>query len=262
MNQPILEVKNLAKKFGGRPVISGVSFQVGIGEIYAYLGPNGAGKTTTIRILTGLSRFETGEVRIGGDEIREAPLACKSMFGLVPQQANLDSELTVEENLVIHGHLHHMPTSRIHQRIDELLDYMDMGDLRFKMVRDLSGGLKRRLVIARALLHGPKILFLDEPSSGLDPAIRRRLWGFIKKIKNENNTIFLTTHYIEEAEFLAGRVAFLDRGKIVMEDTHAARAIRASAFAEPVNAMDYLFLFGTGLVFFLFAFLSVNQAKS
>jgi ABC-2 type transport system ATP-binding protein len=215
----MIHVENLQKKFTGRTALAGVSFQVGPGEIYAYLGPNGAGKTTTIRILTGLSRRSGGEVRLNGHDIEKKPIACKAQFGLVPQHTNLDADLSVEENLIIHGRLHHMTGKEIRRRIEELLDYLEMSDRRKAIVKVLSGGLKRRLLIARALLHAPRILFLDEPSVGLDPAIRRSLWGFIKKIKRDGTTIFLTTHYIEEAEFLAERVAFLDAGKIVAEDT-------------------------------------------
>ncbi len=217
----MIEICDLAKRFGARPALEGVSFRVGGGEIYAYLGPNGAGKTTTIRILTGLTRRDAGSVRLNGHDIEREPLQCKAQFGLVPQHTNLDAELTVEENLVIHGRLHHMAPADIRRRTDELLDYLEMGDRLRTVVKGLSGGLKRRLLIARALLHGPKILFLDEPSVGLDPAIRRSLWGFIKRIKNDGTTIFLTTHYIEEAEFLAERVAFLDHGRIVAEETPA-----------------------------------------
>ncbi len=217
----MIQVENLQKKFGARPALAGVSFRVGSGEIYAYLGPNGAGKTTTIRILTGLTRRDGGAVRLNGYDIEENPLACKAQFGLVPQHTNLDADLSVEENLIIHGCLHHMMPGDIILRIGELLDYMEMRDRRHAIVKGLSGGLKRRLLIARALLHAPKILFLDEPSVGLDPAIRRSLWGFIKRIKSDGATIFLTTHYIEEAEFLAQRVAFLDAGKIVAEDSPA-----------------------------------------
>jgi ABC-2 type transport system ATP-binding protein len=217
----MIEVHNLNKKFGNREALSDVSFQVGAGEIYAYLGPNGAGKTTTIRILTSLTKRDAGEVQLNGYDLDRKPLECKAQFGLVPQYTNLDAELSVAENLIIHGLLHHMPRREIARKTEELLDYMNMSDRRQSIVKSLSGGLKRRLLIARALLHGPRILFLDEPTVGLDPTIRRSIWGFVKKIKNDGATIFLTTHYIEEAEFLAERVAFLDNGKIVVEDSPA-----------------------------------------
>ena len=218
---PIIQVLDLAKSFAAKAVLKGVSFQVASGELFAYLGPNGAGKTTTIRILTGLSRRDGGTLSLNGHDIASDPLGAKAQFGLVPQQANLDGELTVAENLLIHGRLHRMPARAIADRIATLLAYVEMGDRAQDQVNQLSGGLKRRLLIARALMHEPRILFMDEPTVGLDPAIRRRIWGLIKKIQADGTTIFLTTHYIEEAEFMAQRVALLDEGRIVVVDTPA-----------------------------------------
>ena len=231
----MIEVANLRKTFGGRTALAGVSFSVDQGSIYGYLGPNGAGKTTTIRILTGLTIRDSGTVRLNSFDIDTDPLASKAQFGLVPQTTNLDAELSVAENLLIHGRLHRMNREDIRRRTNELLDYMEMSDRLDVVVKTLSGGLKRRLLIARALLHSPRILFLDEPTIGLDPAIRRTLWGFIKRIKNDGVTIMLTTHYIEEAEFLADRVAFLDCGAIVAEETPGALMARLGQWA-----VDYL----------------------
>jgi ABC-2 type transport system ATP-binding protein len=230
-----IHVNKLRKSFGKTKALNGVSFQVEAGEMYAYLGPNGAGKTTTIGILAGLTRRDEGEVRIGGFDITQEPLACKSQFGLVPQYTNLDSELSVEENLLIHGLLHHLSRKEISSRIKDLLRYLEIEGQEKIVVKNLSGGMKRRVLIARALLHRPKVLFLDEPTVGLDPAIRRSIWGFIKKIQQDGATILLTTHYIEEAEFLAQRVAFLDQGQIVAED-------RPSVLMAAVGdwAVDYL----------------------
>jgi len=220
-NPPVIEVCNLSKQFGSHPALNDVSFQVNSGELFAYLGPNGAGKTTTIRILTGLTRCGNGTVKLNGHDIAADPVRGKAQFGFVPQYTNLDGELTVAENLLIHGLLHHMSRRDIKRRRSLLLEYVEMSDRSHQPVKTLSGGLKRRLLIARALMHDPKILFLDEPTVGLDPAIRRRIWALIKKIQHDGTTIFLTTHYIEEAEFLAGRVALLDAGRIVTVDSPA-----------------------------------------
>lgn len=215
----MIEIFNLVKDYNDTKALKGIDLRVNSGELFAYLGPNGAGKTTTIRILTGLTRPTAGKAMLNGYDIESQTLAAKKQFGLVPQHINLDSELTVYENLYIHGRLHHMPRSTIGQRIDDLLNYIELDDKRTTLIKRLSGGMKRRVMIARALIHSPEILFLDEPTVGLDANIRRRIWALIKKIQRNGVTIFLTTHYIEEAEFLAQRVAFIDEGKIVVMDT-------------------------------------------
>ena len=217
----MIHIEGLVKDYKGIQALKGINLRVHKGELFAYLGPNGAGKTTTIRILAGLTRASAGQARLNGHDITTETLAAKKQFGLVPQHLNLDSELTVTENLLIHGLLHRMSYKVIRNRLDHLLDYVELGEKRDAFVKHLSGGMKRRLMIARALLHEPRILFLDEPSVGLDANIRRRIWALIKKIQQEGVTIFLTTHYIEEAEFLADRVAFLDQGRIVALDTPA-----------------------------------------
>ena len=215
----MIKIENLKKTYAKTQALAGIDLQVPAGELFAYLGPNGAGKTTTIRILTGLTRLTDGGAALNGHDIAADAMAAKRQFGLVPQHINLDSELTVGENLDIHGRLFGMPATDRKQRIRELLDYIELGDRVHSLVKQLSGGLKRRVMIARALLHSPRILFLDEPTVGLDAGIRRRIWGLIKQIRQDGTTIFLTTHYIEEAEFLADRVAFLDKGRIVTMDT-------------------------------------------
>jgi ABC-2 type transport system ATP-binding protein len=215
----MIHIENLVKRYGDFQALKEISFQVEKGELFAYLGPNGAGKTTTIRILTGLTKLSSGKALINGFDISRDVLQAKRQYGLVPQSINLDQELTVQENLMIHGWLYQMKTADIRHRIDELLDYVELSDRRKSLVKRLSGGMKRRLMIARALVHSPTILFLDEPTVGLDANIRRRIWALIKKIQQSGTTIFLTTHYIEEAEFLAQKVAFLDEGKIVVIDT-------------------------------------------
>lgn len=215
----MIELENLTKHYKQTRALNGITLSIQSGELFAYLGPNGAGKTTTIRILTGLTRLTSGKVRLNGHDVETETLSAKKQFGLVPQHTNLDSELTVYENLLIHGRLHHMPPGLIRERISSLLEYIELSDKTDTQAKVLSGGMKRRVMIARALLHRPAILFLDEPTVGLDPAIRRRIWALIKKIQQDGVTILLTTHYIEEAEFLADRVAFIDQGKLVALDT-------------------------------------------
>jgi ABC-2 type transport system ATP-binding protein len=215
----MIRIEKLSKHYQDTQALKAIDLHVRPGELFAYLGPNGAGKTTSIRILTSLTRRSSGDAWLNGFHIDREAIEAKRQCGLVPQGLNLDPELTVFENLDIHGSLFGMKRGERRQKIQELLDYIDMSDRCESLVKKLSGGLKRRLMIARALLHSPKILFLDEPTVGLDAKIRRRIWGLIKRIQQEGTTIFLTTHYIEEAEFLAERVAFLDEGRIVALDS-------------------------------------------
>ncbi len=227
----MIRIENLNKTYKTVQALKDVSLEVNQGELFAFLGPNGAGKTTTIRILTGLTRLSSGTVSLNGFDVGNRSVESRRQCGLVPQSINLDRELSVFENLTIHGKLFRMDRQERNKRIDELLDYVEMGDRKETLVKNLSGGLKRRLMIARALLHSPSILFLDEPTVGLDAAIRRKIWALIRKIRQHGTTIFLTTHYIEEAEFLADRVAFLDKGSIVVVDTPEALMNRMGVWA-------------------------------
>lgn len=214
-----LEIKNLKKSYNKKEALKGISFSLEKGKLLSLLGPNGAGKTTTLRILSGLTEPTSGEVLIFGKSIFENPLWAKQKIGLVPQHINLDLELTVEENLFIHGLLYQMSYKEIKKRLLELLEFADLKDRKKSKVKELSGGLKRRLLIIRALFHSPEILLMDEPTVGLDPHIRRKLWNFIKQIQNQGTSILLTTHYMEEAEFLSDQVAFISQGCIVKIDT-------------------------------------------
>ena len=215
----MIQIENLNKSYKSLQALKDVNLQVNKGELFAFLGPNGAGKTTTIRILTGLTRPGSGRVTLNGFDVTNPGIESRSQCGLVPQSINLDQELCVFENLDIHGRLFRMNKHKRTRKIEELLEYIEMGDQKKALVKNLSGGMKRRVMMARALLHSPAILFLDEPTVGLDAGMRRKIWALIKKIQQHGTTIFLTTHYIEEAEMLADRVAFLDRGSIVVVDT-------------------------------------------
>lgn len=227
----MIRMERLRKHYKDLQALRDVSLHVGEGELFAYLGPNGSGKTTTIKILTGLARPTAGDAYLHGFHIERDSLQAKRQCGLVPQTINLDHELTVQENLEIHGRLFHMPRKERSARIDEMLEYIEIADRRDTPVKQLSGGLKRRVMVARAMMHSPRILFLDEPTVGLDPTIRRRIWSLVKKIQQNGSTIFLTTHYIEEAEFLADRVAFLDEGRIVAVDAPQNLMARLGSWA-------------------------------
>ncbi len=219
MSRVILKLENLYKNYKNITALKGISFEIKEGELFALLGPNGAGKTTTIRIIAGLTKLTKGKIFLYQKEITQNSLWAKKLIGLVPQYINLDLELTVEENLLIHGLLYQMPLHKIKEKIKHLLELADVKERKNTRVRELSEGLKRRILIIRALLHEPKILLLDEPTVGLDPHIRRKIWAFIKKIQSQGTTILLTTHYMEEAEFLADRVAFIFSGSIIKIDT-------------------------------------------
>ena len=186
----MIQIQNLQKTYGTTTALSGIDLNVPEGELFAYLGPNGAGKTTTIRILTGLTKLSQGSASLNGHDIQHRPMDAKRQCGLVPQHINLDSELTVKENLDIHGRLFGMPASNRKERIETLLAYIELSDRSDSLVKQLSGGMKRRVMVARALLHDPRILFLDEPTVGLDANIRRRIWSLIKKIQKKRNDNF------------------------------------------------------------------------
>ncbi len=210
-----IEACDLTKTYGRTRALERVDFSIAEGELFAYLGPNGSGKTTTIRILTGLTRASGGNAKVAGWDVTAHSRKAKHQCGIVPQAVNLDRDLTVYENLMLHGRLFGMTGRALRDRIISLLEYVELADKKDLFVKHLSGGLQRRVMIIRALVHQPKILFLDEPTVGLDPAVRRQIWMLIKSIQRQNTTILLTTHYIEEADFLADRVAFLCEGGIV-----------------------------------------------
>ena len=239
-----IKIENLTKKFGEFCAVDSISFQVKKGEIFAFLGPNGAGKTTTIKMLTTLLSPTSGKIIVNGfDSIHEQDKVRKS-FGIVFQDPSLDDELTAHENIDFHGVLYGVPKELRKKRIDELLEIVELSDKKNLLVKTFSGGMKRRLEIARGLLHHPKIFFLDEPTLGLDPQTRNQIWSYIQKLnKKEGITIFFTTHYMEEAERIAQRISIIDHGKIIT--TGNAEELKNST---KTNSLEEAFLKLTGKV--------------
>ncbi len=217
----VIKVKDLRKVFeGDLRAVDGVSFEVGRGEVFGFLGPNGAGKTTTISILTTLMLPTGGEASILGDNIVEEPDKVRKNIGLVPQDLTSDDQLTGRENMELQARLYGMRPSESKKRIDDLLKLVGLTDAQNRIVKNYSGGMKKRLELANGLVHRPKILFLDEPTLGLDIQTRTSIWEHIRKLRAETSmTIFLTTHYLEEADGLCDRIAIIDHGKIIALDT-------------------------------------------
>ena len=216
----MIKVEHLVKKFGDFTAVDDVSFEVAAGEIFAFLGPNGAGKTTTIKMLTTLLKPTNGRIEIDTLEASKQPNEVRKRFGIVFQDPSLDQELTAYENMDLHGVLYHVPRKLRHERTEMLLKLFELWDRRDDFVKKFSGGMKRRLEIARGFLHTPKILFLDEPTLGLDPQSRNQLWTHVGDLnKTEHVTVFLTTHYMDEADRVADRIAIIDHGKIVAQGT-------------------------------------------
>lgn len=216
----IIEIKNLTKKYGNFTAVSDITFEVKKGEIFAFLGPNGAGKTTTIKMLTTLLKPTSGEVFLNGHNVTENPHQTRKSFGIVFQDPSLDNELTAYENMQFHAILYGIKKDVYEKRIVDLLSLVELYDRKDSFVKNFSGGMKRRLEIARGLLHNPKVLFLDEPTIGLDPQTRNHIWAYINNLnKQENVTIFFTTHHMEEVERMATMVSIIDHGKILFTGT-------------------------------------------
>lgn len=217
---PMIRVNNLVKTFGDFTAVKGISFEVGRGEIFAFLGPNGAGKTTTIKMLTTLLTPTEGQLELDGLDPRLRSNDVRQRFGIVFQDPSLDGELTAYENMELHGVLYHVPRKLRIERTEMLLKLFELWDRRKGLVKTFSGGMKRRLEIARGFLHTPKILFLDEPTLGLDPQSRNQLWTHVKRLnETEGVTVFLTTHYMDEADRVAHRIAVIDHGQIIAMGT-------------------------------------------
>lgn len=218
----IIEVKNLDKHFGKLEAVRNISFNVEKGSIFAFLGPNGAGKTTTIKMLTTLLDPTNGSILLNGCDPIKDPMGVRRSFGIVFQDPSLDDELTAYENMELHGVMYGVPKDTRIKRIEELLKFVELWDRKDDFLKNFSGGMKRRLEIARGLLHHPKVLFLDEPTLGLDPQTRNHIWSYIQKLnEKEGITVFFTTHYMDEADRVASKIAIIDHGKIVIEGTPA-----------------------------------------
>ncbi len=218
----IISVKNLVKKFGDFTAVDDISFDVKKGEIFAFLGPNGAGKSTTIKMLTTILNPTSGNIKLNGHDTADDADAVRHSFGIVFQDPSLDDDLTALENMNLHGVLYGVPGKVRKERIEQLLNFVELWDRRNSLVKEFSGGMKRRLEIARGLLHHPTVLFLDEPTLGLDPQTRNHMWSYLQNLnKEEGITVFFTTHYMEEAERIAQRIAIIDHGKIIASGTAA-----------------------------------------
>ncbi len=222
--QNAIEAENLTKTYDGKTnAVDGVSFSVGRGEVYGFLGPNGAGKTTIIRMLTTVASISGGSATIAGYDVKTNPAAVRRSIGVVPQMVTLDNELKGIENLLLAAKLHHLPENTSRRRANELLSLVELGGAADKRVVTYSGGMKRRLQLITALIHQPEVLFLDEPTVGLDIQTRTRIWDYIKRLNtDEGVTVFMTTHYLEEADFLSTTVAIMDHGTIRISGSPAA----------------------------------------
>jgi ABC-2 type transport system ATP-binding protein len=219
LSEPIIEVRDLSHSFGDVVAVDSVSFTVMRGEIFSFLGPNGAGKSTTINVLTTLLPIQKGEVQIAGHDVASEPGQVRKAIGIVFQEETLDRDLTVWETLEFHGRLYSMPRDERRARIEEMIRLVELEKKRDVLIKHLSGGMKRRLEIARGLMTRPEVLYLDEPTLGLDPQSRLRVWDYIRQVNREGTTIFLTTHYMDEADSLSDRISIIDHGKIIASGT-------------------------------------------
>jgi len=238
----MIKIKNLTKKYGKITAVDDISLDVEKGEVFAFLGPNGAGKSTTIKMLTTLLKPTSGEIFLDGCNVAEDPNKTRRSFGIVFQDPSLDNELTAYENMQLHAILYGVPKKVYVERIAKLFRLVELDDRKDSFVKTFSGGMKRRLEIARGLLHTPTVLFLDEPTIGLDPQTRNHIWNYIKKLNEEENvTIFFTTHHMEEVERYGTKIAIIDHGKIIAQGTIKEIKERAS-----VESLEDAFIKLTG----------------
>lgn len=253
MPEPVIVARNLVKRYGEFAAVDGLGFEVAPGEAFGLLGPNGAGKSTTMRMIGAVSARTAGELSILGlDPDRHGP-DIRSQLGVVPQADNLDAELRVRENLLVYGRYFGLPRRLVAERADELLGFAQLQDRATAKVDALSGGMKRRLTIARALINDPRILLLDEPTTGLDPQARHILWDRLFRLKEQGKTLVLTTHYMDEAEQLCDRLIVVDHGRIMAEGTpaelirrHSSREVLELRFGSERNEQVAAALEGTG----------------
>jgi lipooligosaccharide transport system ATP-binding protein len=239
MSEPLVQARGLTKKFGDFVAVDSVDFDIAKGEAFGFLGPNGAGKTSTMKMITTVSPITEGTLTVFGLDPTTEGRAIRQRLGVVPQEDNLDVELTVAENLYIYGRYHDMDRRSILARIEELLEFAQLSDRAKSKVEPLSGGMKRRLTIARALINDPELVILDEPTTGLDPQARHVLWDRLYRLKQQGATLIITTHYMDEAEQLCDRLVVMDTGKIVAEGSprqliaqYAPREVVELRFAE------------------------------
>ncbi len=224
-----IALEGLRKCYGDLVAVDDLRLEVNEGEILALLGPNGAGKSTTLRMLTGLTRPSAGSATVAGIDVCVDAVGVRRHLGIVPQENTLDRELTVRQNLEFHGQLHRLPTAYRRRRIEEVLDFIDLRHRQHAFPSELSGGMKRRVTLAKALLHEPPILFLDEPTTGLDPQSRRKVWDRIMQLRRKGLTVLLTTHHLDEAELLCDRIGIIDAGRLVALGTPAQLRARLPA---------------------------------
>jgi ABC-2 type transport system ATP-binding protein len=218
-DDPIIEVTGLEHSYGTFKAVDGISFSVKKGEIFSFLGPNGAGKSTVINVLITLLTLQNGTAVVAGYDVKSEPQKVRESIGIVFQDITLDRDMTVWEILEFHGRLYNMPKEERRKRIEELLMLVQLDVKRDERIKNLSGGMKRRLEVARGLMTRPKVLFLDEPTIGLDPQTRMKMWEYIRQVNSEGTTVFLTTHYMDEADHLSDRISIIDNGKIVITGT-------------------------------------------
>ncbi len=249
MTPPLVSARSLTKRFGDFVAVDGIDFDVRRGEAFGFLGPNGAGKSSTMRMIGAVSPVTTGTLRVFGMDPEKDGPAIRARLGVVPQENNLDTELPVEENLLIYGRYFGLSRPVIRERIEELLDFAQLSERRRDVVDHLSGGMKRRLIIARALINQPELIILDEPTTGLDPQARHALWDRLYRLKQRGATLIITTHYMDEAEQLCDRLVIMDKGKVVAEGSpreliraHSPREVVELRFAvgEQEAAIDKL----------------------